>query len=422
MSRVAGESERSAAAAAAPPPAAAAASPQAGRKRHWVHGDPRRRRQGRPRHAHPAPVGCHAAASRPAGAPAAATAPPSRLRHWRPRLAAPPLLSLHWVLRARPAARPTVAALHWRAALPLSAERRRAAAGSVDAERGGRVAAAPAGRAALRAEGRGRRGAIARRGATPASGHVAERRGGAGGGREVWAEGGAGRLRGGAREGPAARHVRARGCEREGGWAGGPVTGSWRGRPRLRPPPLGPGRRGQRSHSWLVPVPGAPNKGRGAVWRRDSPSAVGGAVEPGRRGPAALGARTRPRGSAWFRCLCTASAAARSERCVRSTTLLGCERKGVELGRGGSCGITPGAAQPLPRTEVARQRRRTGSCGRAVAPVVVAGSAPPPPREGGEVAAAGPAKPRGGDSRVGHGAVIQACRRLCAALARRSGA
>lgn len=55
VSRAPGESERSAAAAAAPPPAAAAASPRAGRKRHWVHGDPRRRRQGRPGHAHPNP-------------------------------------------------------------------------------------------------------------------------------------------------------------------------------------------------------------------------------------------------------------------------------------------------------------------------------------------------------------------------------
>ncbi|XP_014726901.1 PREDICTED: collagen alpha-1(I) chain-like [Sturnus vulgaris] len=128
-----------------------------------------------------------------------------------------------------------------RSACPIGARRchsaRRggeAAAGSVDAVRGGRAAAAPAGRAALRAEGRGRRGAIARRGATPASGHVAERRGGAGGGREVWAEGGAGRLRGGARAGPAARHVRARGCRRGGGWARGPVTAE------TAPPRAGP--------------------------------------------------------------------------------------------------------------------------------------------------------------------------------------
>lgn len=72
----------------------------------------------------PLPVGCHAAASRPAGAPDATTAPPPHLRHWRPRLAAPPLLLPHWAPRARPAARPTVPAPHWRAAPPLGAERR----------------------------------------------------------------------------------------------------------------------------------------------------------------------------------------------------------------------------------------------------------------------------------------------------------
>ncbi|XP_017675999.1 PREDICTED: collagen alpha-1(I) chain-like [Lepidothrix coronata] len=205
-----------------PSPAAAAAFPRAGRKRHWAHGDPLRRRQGRPGHAHPVLRWLPRRRAPPRQGALLRHRPsrPPSLLAVRPRGSAHAAASLVAACRPRRSSHGRGAPLACGAARQARGGRWGAAAAGADAGRGVRAAAAPGGRAALRAEGRG---VSAARGATPASGHVAERRGGAGGGREGW---------GGGRRAHA-RCRRARGLPRGTSARGG--RGSRRGVPGAPP-------------------------------------------------------------------------------------------------------------------------------------------------------------------------------------------
>lgn len=129
VSWAAGGSEPAAAAPAPPPGSGTTAAPQAGRKRHCAHGDPRRRRQGRPGHAY---------SRSPLAATAPRRAPPGRPPPISPHLPSLPIGGLY----ARPLPRSFL--IGSRPPTPPLASRTRRSIGSPGRQSAGEGGTSPA--------------------------------------------------------------------------------------------------------------------------------------------------------------------------------------------------------------------------------------------------------------------------------------